>query len=127
MKRSSKPFAAAAAAASATLVLVWPTVALADAYTDDYASRGVLAGFCGVYACLGVFGLLALVFWVWMLVDLIARQEHEFPGSTGNSKTMWLLIMLLTLPTGCSWIAAIVYYFVVYQKIKRGTVPPPCD
>lgn len=90
--------------------------------TDDGAVLGAL---CSLYACIGIFGLLSLVFWIWMLVDLIQRQEYEFPNSKGNSKTTWIIIMAVSWFIGAALIAAIVYYFMVYKKIPRGAIAPP--
>lgn len=92
-------------------------------YEDDYdAIFGT--GVCAIYACIGVFAILSLVFWVWMIIDLIGRQEHEFPNSTGNSKTVWILVMVGSWLLSAPLLAAIAYYFMVYRKIRRGTPPP---
>ena len=100
----------------------------APALAQDYYSTGDEALGFGVLCCYGIAGLIGLalfVFWIWMLIDLIGRQEYEFPNSTGNSKTIWLVIMLVTWVVGASGIAAVIYYFMVYKKIKRGTMQPP--
>lgn len=88
MKRSLNRLAVLGTAVG-TLVASTPAFAQ-DSFGGEDAAAGV---FCGVYACIGVFALLSLVFWIWMLVDLFARQEYEFPGSTGNSKTTWMIVM----------------------------------
>jgi uncharacterized BrkB/YihY/UPF0761 family membrane protein len=101
-----------------------------DASADD-AAGGAIA--IAMMCCYGVIGLLALavfVLWIWMVIDCFQRQEYEFPNSTGNSKTTWLVILLVSLLFSVNGIAAIVYYFMVYKKRKRGTgaaasnVPP---
>ncbi len=101
------------------------TPAFAQDYT--YEAEGEAAGFL-VLCCWGLAGLLGLaflVFWVWMFIDLIGRNEYEFPA--GQSKTTWLLIMLLTWVVGFNWLAAIFYYFMVYKKVKRGSAQPPAS
>jgi len=59
-------------------------------------------------------GLGFFAVWIWMLVDLLQREEKDFGPGT-NNKTMWLLIVLLT-----GWIGSLVYYFMIYSKIKRS-------
>jgi hypothetical protein len=54
----------------------------------------------------GLFGLVALAFFIWMIVDC-ARNETN----TGNTKLIWILVIIF-VPFG-----ALVYFFV--RKIKR--------
>lgn len=58
-----------------------------------------------------------VVIWVWMLIDLLQRDEKDFPEmNMKDQKILWLLIILLA-----STIGALIYYFMVYRasKIKR--------
>ena len=55
-------------------------------------------------------GLGFFAIWVWMLVDLLKRDEKDFGPGT-NNKVIWLLVLLLT-----NWIGAAVYYFMIYNK-----------
>ncbi|MBN2848807.1 MAG: hypothetical protein JXP72_10235 [Coriobacteriia bacterium] len=68
-----------------------------------------------------VLSLAAPVLWLWMLIDSALREEWEYPGAiaTSNNRLLWVLLILLTQ------IAAIPYFFMVYTKIKRGTVAQP--
>jgi len=78
-------------------------------------------------ACMGLFaiiGLAMLVLNIWMLVDALGRQEYEFPNSNGNSKNLWVILMIVGLIVGFGWIVALVYYFKVFKVVKRGTVAP---
>jgi len=52
-----------------------------------------------------------LVFWIMMIVDVAKRDETQFPNSTGNSKTIWLVVVILL-----GWIGGLVYYFAVKRK-----------
>jgi len=63
--------------------------------------------------------LLYPLFWVWMLVDSIVRETWEFPGAQPNDKVVWVLLNALVQPV------AVFYYFLVYRKIPRGSVPAP--
>ena len=57
-----------------------------------------------------VLGLLAL--WIWMLVDCVKRDENNFPSLGENTKIIWILIIALA-----GWVGAIIYYFMVKQKM----------
>lgn len=65
--------------------------------------------------------LAAPFLWLWMLIDALLREEREYPGatSTSNNKLLWVLLIILVQ------IAAIPYFFMVYSKVKRGTLPAP--
>lgn len=95
----------------------------------DYSSgAGDAAGGVFVLVCMGIFWLIALAFVIlniWMLVDSIKRQEYEFPGSTGSSKTLWIVLLAVGLFLGLGGLVAIFYYFMVYRKAKRGTMAAP--
>lgn len=87
------------------------------------------AGGLGLFfiACWGLFviiGLALFVLNIWMLIDALGRQEYEFPDSTGNSKNLWVILMVVGLVVGFGWIVAIIYYFKVFKQLKRGTVAP---
>lgn len=65
--------------------------------------------------------LAAPFLWLWMLIDSLLREEREYPGATAtsNNKLLWVLLIVLTQ------IAAIPYFFMVFSKIKRGSLPQP--
>jgi hypothetical protein len=48
------------------------------------------------------FGLVASIFWVWMIIDCATKEPAE-----GNDKLVWILIIVFT-----HWIGAAIYYFV---------------
>lgn len=96
------------------------------------ASDAAASAFCGgfgllYFVCVGLLslvGIFLLVFWIMMLVDCIQRQESEFPNSSGNSKTIWIILLIFF-----SYLASIIYYFMVKRKAPRGkatsSAPPP--
>lgn len=60
------------------------------------------------------FGLLALAFWAWMIVDC-AKHENE-----GNTKIVWILVILFAGVVG-----APLYFFVRrLPRNKRGEYQP---
>ncbi len=65
-----------------------------------------------------VFALFPL-FWVWMLVDAVLRADHEYPGSGANDKVVWVLLIALFQ------IVSVVYFFMVFRAVKRGSLPAP--
>lgn len=117
MKRSSKFIALAAGIAAALSAA--PAFAQ---YEEDAAGAAVGMG---ILACYGIVILLALAFFVWwiiMVIDVFKRQEYEFPGSTGSSKTLWIVVLLVGWALGFHWLVAPLYYFMIYKKgPKPGT------
>ncbi len=119
MKRSSS--FAAGIVALCTLLAAAP--AFAQTYDDPFGPTfGMFFLFC--WGIMALIGLALLVLNIWMLVDVIQRQEYEFPGSTGSSKTLWLVLLVVGLVIGFGWIVALVYYFQVFKKVRRGTAQP---
>lgn len=62
--------------------------------------------------------LLFPVFWLWMLVEALIRDEREYPGGTSNEKLVWVLVLVFVQ------FSAILYWFMVYRKVPRGSVAP---
>ncbi len=59
--------------------------------------------------------------WLWMLIDSLLREEWEYPQATpaSSNRLIWaLLIAFLQFP-------AIFYFFMVFAKVKRGSVARP--
>jgi hypothetical protein len=80
-----------------------------------------------------IIGLLAAafpLFWIWMLVDAVLRDDSEYPGGGENDKLVWVLLIALVQ------VVAVFYFFMVYRKVKRSpasriqagsTVSPPVE
>lgn len=47
-------------------------------------------------------GILAFVFWIWMLIDAIQN-----PRLDGTEKIVWVLVIIFV-----NWLGALIYYFV---------------
>ena len=97
---------------------------------DDAVGSAVAGGFGLVYCACWAIGILffiaTVIFWIMMLIDCIKRDETAFPGSTGNSKTIWLIILIASWFVGSFyWLAAIVYYFMVKKKAGKAPAAPP--
>lgn len=99
---------------------------------QDRAGQAAAAALCGGFGivyllCIGLIVILALaflVFWILMLVDCIQRDEKDFPGSTGNSKVIWLVILLASWVFSLYWVSAILYYFLVKRKAEAEKPAP---
>jgi hypothetical protein len=46
--------------------------------------------------------MLALIFWLWVLIDCVTKESSE-----GNDKLAWTILIIFV-----PWIGAILYYFV---------------
>lgn len=55
--------------------------------------------------------------YVWMFVDAVLRDEREYPSSSSNEKLMWVLLIVFV------HVSAVLYFFLVFRKVKRGSVP----
>ncbi|MBC7333158.1 MAG: PLDc N-terminal domain-containing protein [Actinobacteria bacterium] len=66
-------------------------------------------------------GIFFFVVWILMLIDCIKRKENEFPEGGENAKTIWLIVLIATWAVGFSWLAAILYYFMVVRKMPRSS------
>ena len=75
-----------------------------------------------LFVCGGIIGiifLLLFILWIVALVDVAKRDNDEFPNATENTKTIWLVVLIVTFLVNFWWIAAIVYYFMVMKKMPR--------
>lgn len=93
--------------------------ALAQTNSDDALATGM--GLVTLI-CVGVVLLVSLaffVFWIVMLVDCFQRDNSEFPNATENTKTVWVVILLVSWLFSLYWLAAIIYYFMVKRKMPR--------
>ena len=84
---------------------------------------GLFVGMSTLAFTLGavLISLASPLLWLWMVIDAALREEWEYPGATAssNNRLMWVLLMIFVQ------IAAIPYYFVVFAKVRRGSVPRP--
>ncbi|MBU0670752.1 MAG: hypothetical protein ABH835_01700 [Patescibacteria group bacterium] len=101
-----------------------PLAAFAQDYDYTYTTTGEDAAAATAAAGLGIgmiilwiimmaVGLAFFIFWIVMLVDLIKRDFDQ--------RGMWIAIMIISLFVGLSWLAAILYYFLVKKKNLGST------
>lgn len=62
----------------------------------------------GIFAPISV---LAIFFWLWMLIDCLNRSDGKFKIGGNNAKLIWILVIIFTW-----FIGALIYYIF----IKRG-------
>ena len=75
----------------------------ATAYQFDWPFEALFPIFC--FGGAGIFGILALAFWIWMIVDCATKT---FPN---NDKIIWILVVVLA-----GWVGALIYFFVGRSK-----------
>ncbi|RJQ52748.1 MAG: PLDc_N domain-containing protein [Actinobacteria bacterium] len=87
----------------------------------------ILGTQCLFFMCFGflflfiwAFVIGSLILWVLMLVDVINRDDSDFPDPGPNTKLLWLIVILLGGGVG-----ALVYYFVVCRTGKAELTERP--
>ena len=73
----------------------------------------IIFGVCFVIIVLFFIGL-----WLWMLIDAFKRED--WPSNSKDSKILWILVVFFA-----GWIGALLYYIIVYQKMKNNQNFPP--
>ncbi len=92
------------------------------------AGGGIFAGLASLFGygaltfltmCLYIIplliGVVGIILWVIMLIDVIQREEKDFHSTGKDDKMIWLLVLLLT-----GYIGALIYYLMVYRKYGRA-------
>ena len=76
-------------------------------------------GFIGLWmlfiVVMWIIALGGLVLWVIMLIDVVQRDDSQFPNPGGNERMVWILVVALT-----GWIGGLVYYFTIYRKLGKA-------
>ena len=70
---------------------------------------GAFAGLAGFMILVWILGLLASIFWIWMLIDVLMSNM------SGADKILWFLVVLFLHLLG-----ALIYFF-VRRPSARGT------
>ena len=101
-------------------ILMITVAAVGSACTTEDAVGAGLAGiwiFCAIIG--GLLGLFLFVLWIICIIDVAKREKDEFPDAGENTKTIWLVVLIVSWVVGLNWVAAIVYYFMVMKKMPR--------
>ena len=69
--------------------------------------------FVGIIVLLAIaFLAIALfVFWIWMLVDCLKKQDDMFAIGGNHAKLIWVLVIILT-----GIIGGLIYYFLIKRR-----------
>jgi uncharacterized BrkB/YihY/UPF0761 family membrane protein len=90
---------------------------------NNAVAGGVLAAFGGFLFVLVIIGVLFFIFWLVMLLNALKLDEETFRKIGSGEKTLWLVILGVSLFVGLAWLAALIYYFVIYRKAKTVAAP----
>lgn len=80
---------------------------------SDAAAAGLGIGLLIMWGIVMLLGLAFFIFWIMMLMDAFKRQWPE--------RQTWLIILIVSFFLSLSWLAAILYYFLVKRK-NVGTI-----
>lgn len=112
MRKLAKISAAAGTVLSSASLLVTKVAAQDWDWSYSSADAGLSSAFCFgnmiVTICCGLLGLVMLAFNIWMLIDVVQRDEKILPG-----KVKWLLVILF-VPFG-----SVAYYFMRKKKMDE--------
>jgi hypothetical protein len=101
------------------LLAVLLVIMLTGCTTEDALGTGMIVFLFVCGGILGIIFLLLFVLWIVAVVDVAKRDSDEFPNATENTKTIWLVVLIVTFVVNFWWVAAIVYYFLVMKKMPR--------
>jgi len=55
-----------------------------------------------------------IIFWLWMLIDCLKRQDDMFKFGGNNAKLIWILVIIFT-----GLVGAAIYYFLIKRTDSR--------
>jgi len=74
----------------------------------------VLAWLFGAMFVFMILLVIALVFWLWMLVDCLTRPDRKFLNKgKNNERLIWVIVVVFL-----NFIGALLYYFLARAKKK---------
>lgn len=117
-----------------TTALASPMMAFAQ--TADYSTTssgemtsagwGVLAFIVIMFLVLIAAAIFFFIFWIVMLIDAFQRTNWQ----DDNQKNLWLIALIVSFFFSMSWLAAILYYFIIRKPLGKAVptakvVDPP--
>ncbi len=73
----------------------------------------------GVTVVAGVIGLAALVWYIWLVIDMSKLPDAAWAAS-GQKKELWRALWVVGLVCGGSLIIGLVYQFAIRPKVRRA-------
>ena len=73
------------------------------------AQAGLFAGMAGLMIVFWIIGILATLFWIWMLIDVLTSAMD------GTDKILWFLVVFFL-----HFLGALIYFFV--RRSRGGRV-----
>ena len=81
----------------------------------SYEALGALAILLGF-----VLFVAGLALWLWAVVDAVRRPEAQW-AAAGQSKALWLVVLVVSLLVGgLAWIGALLYLLVARPALTRA-------
>lgn len=77
--------------------------------TAATAVGGFVLFFFLIWFAIMALGVLGLIFWIFMIVDVVKREFKQ-----ENDKLLWILVVVLT-----GLIGAVIYYFMIKRPNKH--------
>ena len=96
-----------------SVLAVFMVLAVTSCTSEDAAGAGIFGATMCIIVVSWLVGIFFFVIWIIMLIDLVKREDSEFPSGE-NEKIKWLLIVILL-----GGIGAIIYYFMIKKKLPR--------
>jgi hypothetical protein len=79
---------------------------------------GAIVGDTAANAGIGVVGLFFFAIWVWALVNVLRRPAYAFERA-GVNRSLWLILLIVTLFCGLAGIVGMVYLIFADTKVSR--------
>lgn len=85
------------------------------------AAGGLVIGVLIFWLIFLVIGIGFFIFWVIMLIDAFKRTNWQ----DDSQKNLWLILLIVSIFVGFSWLAAVLYYFIIKRALdSKATVAP---
>jgi len=86
---------------------------------EKLALGGLFAGLAFFWLLVMVLALVFFIFWITMIIDAAQRPEKDFKKIGSGEKSLWIIILIVSMFFGMGWLAAILYYIIIKKKVKK--------